>query len=330
MLHNHKTGRIVVWIGFALGLQIAVCSFNTGVFGTGCCYAAPQREGVPGGKFGAFGPFNPDKFLEQFMGQETEAQRKKLAAIEISWDEEQRYGKQALQSFLNELRGRRIRVVSRGREVEYLRALVKEIQPLMQHARRYRKIRVLVAETAETDARSFPGGTLVVFRGMFQATRSEAAMVAVLGHELSHMDHGHQLRQLKSMKLAQQTFTAPQRTFDFEKMMGNTMFLARTFARPFHPEQESEADADGVAWAYRKGYDPLELAKLFLRWDRRAKGRGDNVPAFFRTHPYHRDRYEAVLAQLEQLKRTEPRDDLYVGQKNLIQLVPRSKRRYDE
>ncbi len=53
-------------------------------------------------------------------------------------------------------------------------------------------------------------------------------------------------------------------------------------------------------------------------------------PAFFRTHPYHRDRYDAVVAQLEELQRTEPRDDLYVGQKNLIELVPRSKRKYDE
>ena len=34
-------------------------------------------------------------------------------------------------------------------------------------------------------------------------------------------------------------------------MMGNTMFLAQSFARPFRPEQETEADADGVACARR-------------------------------------------------------------------------------
>jgi len=165
---------------------------------------------------------------------------------------------------------------------------------------------------------------------MLNAAQSEAAIVAVLGHELSHIDRGHQLRHLKSMKLAQQTFAGRNGAVNFEQMMGNTMFIAQSFARPFRPEHESEADSDGVAWAYRKGYDPIEFAKLFLRWGRRDDGRSQNLPAFFRTHPYHRDRYDAVVAQLKELKRTDPRDDLYIGQKNLIELVPRSKRKYDE
>jgi predicted Zn-dependent protease len=199
----------------------------------------------------------------------------------------------------------------------------------MRRVRRYRRIEVLVADTMETDARSFPGGTIVVFRGMLHAAQSEAALVAILGHELSHIDHGHQLRQLKSLKLAQRTFMGPPAGMDFQQMMSNTMFLAQALARPFRPEDETEADADGVTWAHRSGYDPLELAKLFLRMDRRDKDRGNNIPAFFRTHPYHRDRYEAVVAKARELQRTEPRDDLYVGQRNLVELVPRSKRRYD-
>jgi predicted Zn-dependent protease len=291
--------------------------------------AQDRRRDLARGFPGA-GVFDPEQFLEQFFGGDSDEQKKQLAAVPISLEQERRFGEQALQSFLTQLRTRDIRVVRRGPEVEYLESLVRPLKPLMRNARRYRSIRVLLAETEETDARCFPGGTLVIFRGMLAAAQSEAALVAVLGHELSHIDHGHQLRPLKTMKLAQQTFAGPPQGMDFQRMMGNTMLMAKSFARPFRPEEETEADADGVAWAYRLGYDPHEFAKLFLRMARRDAGRDNSVPAFFRTHPYHRDRYEAVVAQLKELQRTHPRDDLYVGQKNLMELVPRSKRRYDE
>ncbi len=132
------------------------------------------------------------------------------------------------------------------------------------------------------------------------------------------------------MKLAQQTFTTGQQGFDFQQMMSNTMFLTRSFARPFRPEEELEADEDGVRWAYHLGYDPREFAKLFLRWEKKQGDRQTNLPSFLRSHPYHRDRYEAVIAQHERLMRAQPRDDLYVGAKNLIELVPRNKRPFKE
>ena len=296
-----------------------------------CPPAAAQQPSRGGeAQVWKFGQFDMEQFFEQFMGVETEEQERKLASVRISRDEERRFGQQVLDAFLNELRRQQIAVISRGPEVEYIQSLVNMLKPSMCNARRYRNITVLVADTMDTDARSFSGGTIVVFRGMLHAAQSEAALVAILGHELSHIDHGHQLRHLKSMKLAQRTFTAPTAGMDFQQIMSNSMFLAQVFARPFRPEDESEADADGVTWAYRNGYDPHELAKLFLRMDRRDKDRGNNMPAFFRTHPYHRDRYQAVIARTRELQRTQPRKDLYVGQKNLIDLVPRSERRYDE
>jgi len=273
---------------------------------------------------------DPAKFFEQFLGANSDLEQKKLESVEITWRDEQRFGNQALKLFVDDMRRKGVDVVSRGREVEYLECLVRELKPRMRNARRYRSIKVLLAETDDTDARCFPGGTLVIFRGLLKVVRSEAALVCILGHELSHIDHGHQLRHLKSMKLAQQTFTGQHGMFDVEKMMGNTMLIANLFARPFRPEDETQADADGVAWAYRIGYDPRELARLFLTMARRDQAQGEQVPMFFRSHPYHRDRYESVMDQYQRLQRADRRDDLYVGQKNLIELVPRSKRRYAE
>lgn len=251
-------------------------------------------------------PFDFDSFFDQMFGQQTEEQKRALEQVEIAWQEEEQFGRQALDQFLADLQRRNIRVVSRGKEIERLRRLAALIRPQMQHADRYRSITVLVAETPDTDARCFPGGILVLFRGMLSAVPSEDALVAVIGHELSHIDHGHQLRYLKSMKLAQHPFSsgAPK---DFRSMMNNTMLLTSIFARPFRPEDETEADLDGATWAYRAGYDPRELAKLFLIFEKRSGGKNELMPAFFRTHPYNHQRYEAVLKRYEELKRTEPR-----------------------
>jgi predicted Zn-dependent protease len=267
--------------------------------------------------------FDFDKFFDSMFGEQTAQQKRALEQVEIAWQDEEQFGRKAADNFLAELRRQNIRVVSRGKEIEYLRKLVALIRPQMHHADRYRSITVLLAESPETDARCFPGGTLVLFRGMLEAAQNEATLVGVIGHELSHIDHGHQLRYLKSMKLTQRTFTSGGMPADPGNMMDNAMLLTSLFARPFRPEDETEADMDGATWTYRAGYDPRELAKLFLRFEQRNGGKNKNVPAFFRTHPYNRQRYDAVRKRYEELMRTEPRADLSVGRRNVWDRVPR-------
>ena len=153
-----------------------------------------------------------DKFFDQMFGEQNAEQKQALERIEIPWQEEEQFGRQAAERFLADLRRQGVRVVSRGKDVEYLRSLLETIRPQMQRADRYRHLTVMIAESPGTDARCFPGGIVVVFRGMLECAQNEAALVGVLGHELSHVDHGHQLRYLKSMKLSQSTFGTRWRT----------------------------------------------------------------------------------------------------------------------
>ena len=320
MRRLHETGVLIV-----LAIVFAFTP-GPGPFGaSGIAWAQRSNKQDPIGN-----AFDPDKFFQQFFSGATEEQKRTLEAVAIPWEEELRFGKEAADRFLAELRQKHIRVMSRGAEIRYLMRLVDEIRPHMAQADRYRSITILLAESSEPDARCFPGGTLVVFRGMLELAQSEAALVGVLGHELSHIDHGHQLRYLKSMKLAQRTFSGGRGAADLRRMMDNTLLISQSFARPFRPEEEAEADADGATWAYRLGYDPRELARVFLRMEERGGEPALEIPSFFRSHPHHRDRYEAVLRRFQQLQRSEPRAELYVGRRNLIELVPRSKRPFDE
>ncbi|MHB8973396.1 MAG: M48 family metallopeptidase [Pirellulaceae bacterium] len=287
---------------------------------------AQERGDAAGGR----NAWDFDKFFDQIFGEQNAEQKQALERIEIPWQEEEQFGRQAADRFLAELRRQDVRVVSRGKDVEYLRSLLETIRPQLQRADRYRHLTVMIAESPGTDARCFPGGIVVVYRGMLECAQNEAALVGVLGHELSHVDHGHQLRYLKSMKLSQSTFAPGGALANAPDMMNNVMLLTKSFARPFRPDEEAAADRDGATWAYRAGYDPRELAKLFLRFPQSAADRNELVPSFFRSHPYHRERYEAVLQCYQELMKTEPRADLYVGTQNLRERVPRSKRAFEE
>lgn len=276
-------------------------------------------------------PFaEPQDFFDQLFGKETPADKGALAKIEITPQEERDYGNRAAQTYLAELRRHNIDVVSRGKDVEYLQRLVATMRPFMHHGKRYRSITIYVAQSEHTDARCFPGGTLIFFRGLLDFAESEAALVGVIGHELSHLDRGHQLKTLRRWKLAQQTFSGAGRELDFRQLMSKGRMLMRMFARPFEPDEETEADRDGATWAFDAGYDPRQMAALFLRLHDRDKNKPQFMPAFFRTHPFHIDRFHAIRQLDKQLRRKDPRKKLYIGKSNLRLRVPREQREFED
>jgi len=275
-------------------------------------------------------PFDPFEMMERFMGTHGDVDRAKLKSVSISWAEEQRVGQEAARAFMNQMRRQHVTIQSRGQDVQYVQQLIAAIRPHMANATKYRRITVYVADTDATDAKCFPGGIVIVTRGMLDFAPSEAALVGVLAHELSHIDHGHQLDHLRAMKLAQQTFQPGRQGMDFRQMFANGMTLMQMFARPFRPEDETVADHDATVWMFRNGYDPREFAKLFRELQSRDRGKDEMVPMFFRTHPYHQDRYAAVMKTYRELHATAPDRKLYVGQQNLRRRVPRSKREFPE
>ena len=273
-------------------------------------------------------PFSdPNAFFEAFFGSESASERESVSRVKVSFREEANAGSAALVSFKGQLQQRRIKLVSRGEDFDYLQDLVSELRPLMRNKGRYQKIRVLIADTDDVDARSLPGGTIVVYRGLIDFCVSEAALVGILGHELSHIDRGHQLYHLRRWKLAQQSFTSG---FDPSKMMDMGGMLAKMFMRPFRPEEETEADADGARWASELGYDAAEMAYIFQRLEQRDGNKPDFAPAFFRSHPYHDDRYRAILKQSALLKTKHSVNRLYIGKKNLESRKSRRRQEFQD
>jgi predicted Zn-dependent protease len=280
----------------------------------------------------AVDPFfvDPNVILDRLFGEETEQDEEALAEIEVSARQERQMGEKAVEAYLGMLKNQRIRVASRGKDVQYLQDLVDSLHPLMSQRRRYPFIKIYVAESSRCDARSFPGGTLVFFRGLLELADSEAAVVGIVGHELSHLDRGHHLLRARRMKLAQQTLSDSAGQFSPERFFAAGTAMARIWTRPFQPEDEAEADRDGARWAYLAGYDARKMAELFMKLRDRHRLQELPIPSFMRSHPAAGDRHADIIDLYQQLQEEKPNDKPYIGKENLRRRVARTRREFAE
>ena len=285
--------------------------------------AERRRKTRPGEEWATTG----DQMFGPWFG-ESDAERLALEDFEIDLREERRIGEAMVDEFLTSLKRQGVRVTRRGTGVAYVQSLLSQIRRRMQHAERYREIRVYVANSPDTDARAFPGGSIVVMTGLIEFAESEAALVGVLGHELSHIDHGHQLRTARAAKLAQHGWDF--RNGSPQDMQRQIMVMSKNFARPFNAEDEAIADRDGATWAFELGYDPPQLAEVFRRFEQRRPRAQSQMPSFLRTHPYHAERYDDLRESAVQLLADQPRTALYVGRKNLAKRISRQTREFAE
>lgn len=259
--------------------------------------------------------------MAPMFGKLTPEQIEKLDRIAVSPVEEKRFGQQVLDAYLQQLKQSQTAISQQGADVDYLKQLLIQLKPLMKNSKRYRDIDVQLIASDNTDAYSIPGGHLLVTRGLLETAVSEAAIVGVLAHELSHLDRGHQLLPLKQSKLAKQPL-------NFKDQMMSISIIAR----PNRPEHESEADADAARWMMECGYDARELARLLNSWEQRQEQVAPwlkFVPGFVKSHPDAGKRAQEVVLIAERDKAMFPRAT-YVGVENLKLRTPRTVRSFPQ
>lgn len=135
-----------------------------------------------------------------------------------------------------------------------------------------------------------PGGKIVVYTGILPVTQNEAALAAVMGHEVSHalLQHGNQrmsqglLQQLGGVALSVAVANKPAETqnlFLGAYGVGSNVAVLLPFSR----KHELEADRYGLIWTAMAGYNPQEAIGL---WERMEKlSNGQKPPEFLSTHP---------------------------------------------
>jgi predicted Zn-dependent protease len=326
--HPHSHHRVLSLALAALALFLVWLIVISAAAG-----AEPPRlpfPAAPGGRFPA--DFDPQKFFETFFGKAAGnvENNELLNKVEISWNEESRMGQQLLDDLKERLTAQKKTIVDRGRDVQYVSQLAALIQPQMKQAERYGKLHIHVANWGSPNAYALPGGHLIVAREMLEQAGCEAAIICVIGHELAHLDRGHLLRRAKQWKLAQTEFRKPPTEFSFDKMMNKFSQMQQLFRLPFNPDQEAEADRDGITWAYRAGYDPRAVEQVYEAMQAAGVAGSDFLPGFLRTHPLTAERRESLRATYAELQAAAPSDKLYLGRENLARRITRTQREFAE
>jgi Zn-dependent protease with chaperone function len=170
-------------------------------------------------------------------------------------------------------------------------------------AERRRNYRVHLIESKEANALALPGGHIVVLSGLVKEAASENELAMILGHELGHFQNRDHLRGLGRglvlVFLSSLLFGADSSLADLAtSLLGGAEMQ-------FSQRQELRADAWGLELLSRK-YGHAGGATTFFR--RLAKKEdGKELAYLFASHPYPRERVEALAAAIG--KREIPRRD---------------------
>lgn len=156
----------------------------------------------------------------------------------------------------------------------------------------------VLIEDPQVNAWCMPGGKMAVYTGIMPVVKNEAALAAVMGHEVAHATrrHGKQ-RYARAMKsnmigtivggaaiIGGQLLCRSNECRLLSALGGAAAgFAVAFFDRKFSRGDETEADKYGQIYMARAGYEPSEAIHL---WERMAAANaGKAPPEWMSTHP---------------------------------------------
>ncbi|MDR1445804.1 MAG: M48 family metallopeptidase [Treponema sp.] len=163
-----------------------------------------------------------------------------------------------------------------------------------------------LVENKEVNAWCMPGGKIVVYTGILPVTKTEAALAAVMGHEVCHalLNHGQQrmsadvIQQLGASGVSILTGSrspASQQLAMTAYGAGSQLFGILPFSR----SHESEADHYGLILMAIAGYNPQEAVTF---WERMASLSGGSTPELLSTHPSDSTRIRQIQNWIPEAK----------------------------
>lgn len=153
------------------------------------------------------------------------------------------------------------------------------------------------------NAWALPGGKISINRGLLVELQSEAELAAVLGHEIVHAAARHSAQSMERGTLLQGALIATGVALGGSEyrdigMLGAGL-AAQLTSQKYSRDAESEADAYGMRYMQRAGYDPAAAVDLQETFVRLAEGRQQNwLEGLFASHPPSPERVRANRERL--------------------------------
>jgi beta-barrel assembly-enhancing protease len=147
----------------------------------------------------------------------------------------------------------------------------------------------------EVNAFALPGGHVYVTRGLLSFVRGDDELAAVLGHEMAHVDLGHCVDRYRFGEAMRKAGAA-------SAGAGELIDAIRAgISASYSQQQEFDADARGVYFAQRAGYNPRAALDVFARLgEARGPAGGGLLRPYLESHPSdarRRANLERVLSE---------------------------------
>lgn len=182
---------------------------------------------------------------------------------------------------------------------------------------------VKVVDSPVVNAFAVPGGYIYLTRGIIAQLNNEAELMGILGHEMGHIAARHTVSQQSKQQLAQLLLIggmiASEKFAQYAQYaLQGMQLLFLSFSR----DDERQADALGVEYSSKIGYDAHKMADFFKVLQKMSLSESEGgVPTFLSTHPDPGDRYNDVNAQATEWQKTLNLADFKVNQDGYLQMI---------
>lgn len=158
-----------------------------------------------------------------------------------------------------------------------------------------------VIDEDQVNAFCLPGGKVAVYTGIIPVAQNNAALAAIMGHEVAHAVLKH-----SAERASQQTLLGGGAALASAILFGESQYRDQIAAvlgvgvmygvsMPFSRFHEAEADKLGLEYMAKAGYDPRESVHL---WERMG-AQGERGVELLSTHPDPANRAKALAKQMD-------------------------------
>ncbi|MEO5753317.1 MAG: M48 family metallopeptidase [Chthoniobacterales bacterium] len=232
---------------------------------------------------------------EKFVNPETG----RKSHVGLSTEQEAALGLQSYQKVLSEAQ-----TVDSGPEFEMVRRVATRLAAATGESGNGFEWRESLIRDDQVNAFCLPGGKIVVYTGILPVAENDAALAAVLGHEMAHATSRHGAQRVLQQSLAQTALTGvavslSDMDYGKQRAVMGALGAGAQFGilMPFGRDHESEADHIGLIYMARAGYDPRASIKFWERMEQAGKAQ---PPEFLSTHPSHGHRIQQLQAWMPQ------------------------------
>jgi predicted Zn-dependent protease len=158
-----------------------------------------------------------------------------------------------------------------------------------------------VVNATYVNAYAFPGGSIACTRGILLNLDNEAQLAALLGHELGHVNARHTAQQMSKGTLTQVFVgglsvlagTASEALGQVAAQLGT--IGAGAFLASYSRDNEREADALGMEYMVKTGYNSKGMVGLMDMLRSLNKSKPGVIELMFATHPMSDERYATAV-----------------------------------